>query len=456
MSNNPVVNRPVLLAFVVFFLAVAGVVASAALLLPEDDPDASMPSGLTGTPVTNPTPAFPTIPPLPAAPDPGRNVPEVTLIDTQYGGMIPLWERGYRVHEVVFNNETLYYVRFPVVTRVEDAEIIALELQSHSRHKLADGFNIAVSVNGDIAYSTSSGGAILDRFRRPGPDPGGSGRFQWSPDGRWLTSSEDYQGDGAPMKQYIMDFSFRAVTVREFAETLPCNCDGNPGVHWAPDSTRFEYTRIVGTPGQGERTSEIYEPWGLTKFASPEFLRWVSSSRYVAGGREENDGQYTIRDFVSGSSVNVGHVAALSPDSSLLASVAGPLGQTIAVQETNGSTLLTGLDGLPSEFSQDNKYLLASSSTGGCPGLNVYRVSDGQVHYCRTLAAGAFSPDSTKLAVVAVDPPNHLAPQTAEVWLIDLTTGSERRLATDLRGGLGCAKWSADSRYVAITFCPGV
>ena len=88
--------------------------------------------------------------------------------------------------------------------------------------------------------------------------------------------------------------------------------------------------------------------------------------------------------------------------------------------------------------------------------MNVYRISDGGLQYCRPSASGSFSPDGTKLAVVAVEPPNPLTPQTAEVWLVDLTTGLERRLATDLRGGLGCAKWSADSRYVVVTFCPGV
>jgi Tol biopolymer transport system component len=360
----------------------------------------------------------------------------------------------------VFHNDSLLYVRFPAATGVVDAEIMVLSLQSHRASKLADGYNIAVSVNGDIAYTTRAAdgnetGKVLDRFGREAPNPGGSGRFSWSPDGRWLTSSDGYRGTGVPMKQYIMDFSFGAVTVREFAETLPCNCDGNPGVRWAPDSTRFEYTRLIGSGDRIDRTSDIYEPWGLTHFPSPEFHIWVSSSRYVERGDWEG-GQYAIVDIASGFKTAVGRVAALSPDRMLVATIADSQRQTFDVEDTSGTTILAGLDGLPIEISKDGEHVLAASSYGACIGLNVYNVADGERTYCRALAKGSFSPDGTKLAVVALDPPNPVTPQVAEVWLVDLNTGAERRLAADLRGGLGCAKWSADSRYVAITFCPGV
>jgi WD40 repeat protein len=319
---------------------------------------------------------------------------------------------------------------------------------------------MAVSVNGDIAYTRRAAdgtetGAILDRFRRPAPNPGGATRFEWSPDGKWLASSDAYSGDGVPMKQYIMDFDFRTGRVREFAETLPCNCDGNPGAIWAPDSTRFEYTRLVRTGDGIERASDIYEPFGLVHFPAREFHMWISSSRYVERG-DWDAGEYSIVDIASGLRTAIGRVSVLSPDRVLVATIADSVRQTFDVQETDGSTILVGLGGLPFEFSQDGRYVLAGSTYGPCIGLNVYHVADGEGQYCRASAGGSFSPNSRKLAVVAVDPPNPVTPQTAEVWIVELDTGAERKMASDLRGGLGCAKWSADSRYVAITFCPGV
>ena len=168
----------------------------------------------------------------PAATDPHarawREGPETTLVDTQNGGTIRLWEPGYRIHETVFHGDYLYYVRFPTATGVAGAEVFEFNLSSQQPRKIIDGYNIAVSVNGDIAYSVwDSGGAhtaaIYARSGVTRPSQDGIGMFAWPP-GRWLTYSGGYRGDILPIEQFILDTTtFRT---REYAETMPCNCDG--------------------------------------------------------------------------------------------------------------------------------------------------------------------------------------------------------------------------------------
>ena len=457
-------SRPFLLALVI--VVVAAVAGEGLLLSTDEDGSESALSPTqtlnTATPIPLPTPwMLPGQPPPIPTPDHRRNVPEVTLVDTQNGGTIPLWEPGYRIHEVVFQSDWLYYVRFPVATGVVDAEIMAFSLESHqSAYKLADGYNIAISVYGDIAYTVrhadgTDSGATLDRFWRPGPPPGGAGRFAWSPDGRWLTSSGGYLEYGVPIPQYILDYDFRTARVRQFAETLPCNCDGGPGVNWAPDSARFQLTRLVGAADLVERASDIYEPWGLTRFQTTNFHGWISPSKYIEQDNFES-GNYAIYDFLRGVRVAIERLAFHSPERSVIATIPDVTQQAFNVRGADGTMITSGLQGLPDGFSSDGRFVLAGSGSVECPGLNVYRVADGERLYCRTFGRGSFSPDSTRLAVVVGQPPHPLPSHASELWITDLKTGTERRLASDLRGGLGCAYWSPDSRYVVVAFCPGV
>ena len=453
-------------------IVVATAIAGGGLLLSADEEgseSALSPTQTVGTstPIPLPTPwVLPGQPPPMPTPDPVRNVPEVTLVDTQNGGTIPLWEPGYRIHEVVFQSDWLYYVRFPVATGVVDAEIMAFSLQSHqSAYKLADGYNITISVYGDIAYTVrhpdgTDTGATLDRFWRPGPPPGGAGRFAWSPDGRWLTSGDGYLGDGVPIPQYILDYDFRTARVRQFAETFPCHCDGGPRVLWAPDGARFQFTRITGVPGQGDYISEIYEPWNLTRVAAPQVYTWIDATSYIVMHQPPPEANY-IYIVATGQKTALPAPVLPSPYGPLLATLPGFDEVTFSVLAEDGSTIVAGLAGAPVEFSQDGKHIL-SLGDGGCGhGLNVYRIVDGGLVLCKGGAGGSISPDGTRVAAVATryvmhPPVGSATPQTSELWVIDLMTGSERQVASDLRGGLGCAYWSPDSRYVVVAFCPGV
>jgi Tol biopolymer transport system component len=338
---------------------------------------------------------------------------------------------------------------------------MVFNLQTHqSPRKLADGSNISISVNGDIAYTTHAPdgttiGAMLDRFGRQAPNPGGSGRFSWSPDGRWLASSSGYMGDGVPMPQYIMDFDFRTGRVRQFAETLPCNCDGGARVVWAPDSARFQFTRLTGSPSQRLPLSELYEPWGLTRVQAPSLLAWLDATHYSTLP-ESDEPRYSIYDVVTGARIPLSAAAVPSPSGDLLATREGPMNGTFVVLRTDGSLVLNELEGRFEAWSSDGSYILAATGEfGPRAGLRVFNHA-GNLVYSRDGAAGTFSPDATKLAAVESRFADPIHASTADLWIVDLATGIERKVASDLRGGLGCAKWSEDSRYVAVTFCPGV
>jgi hypothetical protein len=342
---------------------------------------------------------------------------------------------------------------------------MALELQSHSVHKLADGYNIAISVHGDIAYTVrnpdgTDAGATLDRFRRLGPPPGGAGRFAWSPDGRWLTSSDGYLGDGVPIPQYILDFDFRTARVRQFAETLPCNCDGGPRVLWAPDGARFQYTRIAGSASDRDYVSEIYEPWGLTRLEAPQVYTWIDSTRYTVMHQSPPDENY-IYDVVTGTRTPLPAPVLPSLYNPLLATLPGFSGSTFNIIRIDGSIVARNLAGTPVEFSNDGRHVLSLGSDAGCGhAINAYRIESGDLAYCKGYSGGSISPDSMRVAAVEtrylVEPAGAASPQTSNLWIADLATGTERLVASDMRGGLGCAYWSPDSRYVVVAVCPGV
>jgi hypothetical protein len=151
------VKRPIVLAIAAVIVAAVGVVASAFVLLPEDDaPGDEMPSGLAGTPIINPTPAFPVIPTPVPTPDPARNVPEVMLVDTATGKIRNLWETDHIVQQVEFSADGhwLYFVTYRKTSGPESATIQRLDLlNSGEPPEFIDrGFIMSLSSRGDLAY----------------------------------------------------------------------------------------------------------------------------------------------------------------------------------------------------------------------------------------------------------------------------------------------------------------
>jgi hypothetical protein len=267
------VSRPLLLALTVFVLTVVGVIASAVLLLPDDAPDDTMPSGLTGTPVVDPTPAFPTIPTLPPTPDPTRNVPEVTLFDTSMGTAFPLWQTNLFVPQVEFSADSkwMYFVAFQG-RDIDASEVYRIDLgnpQARPEH-IDRGFAMRISSRGDLAYIHIRGPGdyiptvlAADASRHELKAGIGGAAFVWSPDARWLAYSQGYQADQQTYEEYLVDA--KTWTQRTYTETLPCNCDSGARPIWSPDGSRFTYVRLtVNGP-----VSALFDPNTLTMTTAP-------------------------------------------------------------------------------------------------------------------------------------------------------------------------------------------
>jgi hypothetical protein len=447
------------------------------LLASGDPPDETALAPATASPDFTPPPAAAVAPPpgrpVVPTPEPGREGPEVTLVDTQNGGSIRLWQPGYRITEAVFEGEWLYYVRSPLAGGAEKAEVFAFSLTGHHEYKILDAFHIAVSVNGDIAFSVwdpsgAHSGGVYDRHGRIQMLAGGSGGFVWSPDGRWLTYSGGYAGDNAPIKQYILD----TVThqAREFAESLPCQCDGGPRPVWAPDSSRFMYRRAFVDANQQRRdANEVYDPASGQRFEIQDTFTWLSaSSVLVTDERRENDlyvRHHFVLDLRTGALTPVfepgwGSPSQLSPNQTMMAASDG---FTARIVDREGDLVLDGAPGEFRSWSDDGRFILTNAFRAAC-GLRVIRISTGQQAACvqsGPVSGGGFSPDSGRVALLEsrymVNPPTGSGtPVTSDLVIVDLATGTAKTAARDMRGHLGCAAWSEDGRYVLVHTCPGV
>jgi Tol biopolymer transport system component len=294
-------------------LAVAGVVASTVVLLPEDEPD-EMAIGPTSPPSVQATP----IPP-PPTPDPVRNVPEVTLFDVEKGQALALWQTDWFVRQALLspNGRWLYYVASPPRGDTGTENIYRIDLanpQAPAEH-IDRGWGMRISSQGDLAYLAFVG---TDDYRptvlaadgsRHELQPGvGFRAFVWSPDGRWLAYKGTPQDDGDTYPEYLLDT--RTWQQRTYAEPKPCQCDGNPVPMWSPDSTRFTYVKLTA---DGEEPL-LFDAATLTSVPSPRNKGWINNQSYIASTREGSALEFFTYNIATGHETQLAGPTYSSPD----------------------------------------------------------------------------------------------------------------------------------------------
>ena len=411
-----------------------------------------------------------------ATPEPGREGPETTLVEVDSKRTLRLWEPGTIVRDTVFSPDGhwLYFTRFDRDKGACAASLYRIDLHSAAllAQRITSGFGLAISSQGYIAFERCESndsetlhlllpnGEIRDLLA-----PGNWFSVRWSPDGRWLTYSSPYLGDGVAMPQTIIDT--QSWHERTFATTLPCNCDGGPVAIWAPDSNHFVYTSLLGRPPGETSATSLYDPKTLAHSPAPMALQWIGLNQYLGLELSEQGRQadYFVFDIETGTRSPIPGQATPASNSSLLAVPgSGPSTNRVSL---DGVEIVTGLQGFQPQWSPDSAYLATIAQQSDCGTAVLVYGADGRYLSCGSLGntgarnAPSFSPNSKSLAYLHTswleNPPRSSAtPMTSDLFVIDMASGSETRLASDLRGSsVSCVIWSPDSRYLVAGTCSG-
>ncbi len=423
------------------------------------------------TPPASSGPLLPHPPPPTPTREPGRGLQETTLIDLQTGQTTPLWQDDERVGRIAFSLDGRWLVFYRSRLGADSSfQLYRVDVRptSHQIEPLAKGFlysNDAFSFGGDLAFAQPQPDGS---FRAAVMLPDGTahqldspGHFTtWSPDGRWLSYEEDYHPDDSPMAQFLVDTE--TWQEQRIGASKPCHCDGNPRPIWAPDSAHYIYPYITGEIGVDSRgVYELREPLsGIAPRLIDRADGWLDSQHYVArvpSGNGDNSFGFFSVDVDTGESIplfmSTGHP---SPNWTRMA-----VGYSGGLQVVDRDGNATPVGGEFRGWSPDGRYLLTYDANSDCGsafvvyGPNNQRIGCAPVSADSSTWAFGFSDDS--FAYISASGEAVINPNIGgDVYVMDLTTGTARQVAHDLRGVTNCVAFSPDGRYLVAGYGCGV
>jgi Tol biopolymer transport system component len=404
--------------------------------------------------------------PAPTPTPSGHADPQALLIDLETGRRVTISAPGERVGRIAFSPDGrwLVFYRFEPVERA-DFEIYRVDLKALDLavEPWLDGlifFNsdLAFSNQGHFVFGTRDADEALwtevmaldgsvHRLGTPGHPT------SWSPDGRWLTYEEPYR-EGDLIDQYLVDTE--TWSERKIGESGACHCDSNPRPVWAPDSSKFIYTYIVGEIPDAYSVSEVHFLDGSTSVEVEDDRGWLDSQRYVTRVYDEDSYDIVAVDLASGARTLL--FEANSRERSLRMSPNNDLFFTEGTLLDSNGDFVASVPGGYRRWSPDGQHIVTFSNGTSCG--RGYRVQaiDGELIGC-----GPYPPEGSPFEFdVENNAFAYLVPGDPEVdfmlsaYVLDFETGDRTTIVEDFVATSTCIELSPDSRYVVIGHACGV
>jgi len=453
-----------------FIFGLIGLLLAASALGVACDSDENAPNVSPDPPtVTSTTQVVPTAQsqPTPTPPPAQTALPQTVLFDLTSGRSLPLAPPGERSGSIAFSPDGRWLAYYQQHGDIEmpTFEIYRIDLESPDlkpeliyEDGFLFGFLEAFSSKGDFAF------IAMDEERTRWPAvmrPDGSvyrlsnpGHItSWSPDGRWLTYGDFYQGEdedgeNTPITQYLVDTD--TWEEREVGDSGPCNCDSNPRPIWAHDSSKFIYTHIEGEFPDSYSVHEVHFPDGRTPVEIEDDRGWLNAERYITRVYDEDTYDVVAVDFATGTRT------LLFEDNprgrSLWMSPAEPLffteGQLL---NTNGDVVASVPGGYRS-WSPDGQHILTFSNGTSCGRGYRVQAKDGELIGCGPYdrRGSPFDYDLKDDAFAYVVPTILEIEFAVDVYVLDFATGELALVAEDFVAASTCIELSPDSRFVVI------
>lgn len=427
------------------------------------EPAASVdPSGL-GMPAPTPTPSRTAF---------GQTV----LIDLESGRSVPLTPPGERSGSIAFSPDGRWLVYYARHGSLESPsyDIYRVDLAStglQAEHFYEGGsfgrlvYPSVFSSMGDLAFfDRDDDGESRPAVMRPDGSVhrlANEGHItSWSPDGRWLTYEEPYRedadGNEIPIAQYLVDTETWGE--RKIGESGACHCDGNPRPVWAPDSSKFIYTYLVGEIPNGHAVAEVHFPDGRAPIEIEDRRGWLDSERYIARVYDEDSYDIVAIDLDTGART------LLFEDN--------PRGRTLWMSPTNDlffadGTLLNSngdvVASVPGGFrrwSPDGQHVITFSHGTSCGRGYRVQTTDGELIGCGPYPEEGspfeFDVQNDAFAYIVPGYLPELDRFLVNAYILDFATREHKVIVEDLIAASRCIELSPDSRFVVIGHACGL
>jgi Tol biopolymer transport system component len=298
--------------------------------------------------------------------------------------------------------------------------------------------------------------------------------ISWSPNSRWLAYGEGYKGDGQRMATVVVDTQTWEEHIVGYR--LPCSCDAPNDVRWSPSGRYLFYpydeaggSRVLST-GDWQTVMMTSSAWWAPDedvlYRAEQVTQEPPVYSFVRHDIETGASKELLRERFHPS------LQAMSPDGRRFAvpeSAQGRNDSAFRIIDSAGNVLLDGIAGGFEAWSADGRYIVAAmpSSCGrgkalldASTGQELGCLQDGSMFGFRTREA--FSPTAPVVAYVVSRPVSGQVigprtPLTSDVFVLDLVSGQERRVLTDVRGQMHCVEWSPDGRWLIVDdWCDGI
>lgn len=401
--------------------------------------------------------------------------PQTLLIDLESGRSVQLTPPGERSGRVAFSPDgrwlVYYKVHGPPERQTFDLYRIDLAMPERNADLLYErslffDFPDAFSSTGDFGFMTMDD----DRTRWPAVrrSDGSVHRLanpghvtSWSPDGRWLTYEEFYQedadGNEIPIPQYLVDT--HTWEERKIGESAACHCDANPRPVWAPDSSKFIYTYLVGGIPDIEAISEVHFPDGQPPVEIERSHEWLDAERYITRADDEASNAYDILaiDFATGTRTALiednprGRSLWMSPAHDLVFAEG-------KLFDTNGD-VVASVPGGYRAWSPDGQYIVTFSNGTSCGRGYRVQTTEGELVGC-----GPYEPEwspwegfdiqNDAFAYgVTTRPEVEFA---VNAYVLNFATGELTLVAEDFVAASTCIELSPDSRFLVVGHACGL
>jgi Tol biopolymer transport system component len=388
------------------------------------------------------------------------------LIDLANGRSLPLAPVGERSGRVAFSPDgrwMVFYLR-EGPRESQTSTIYRIDLTSPDLE--IEPFYENASFSDSPGYSSRGDLAIVARdddgtSRAAVLHPDGSvHRLQqsghvtsWSPDGRYLTYEEPYR-EGELIDQYLVDT--QDWSERKIGESGPCNCDGNPRPVWAPDSSKFIYTYLVGEVPDGYAVSEVHFPDARPPVQVEDDRGWLDADRYIIRVYDEDSYDIVAVSLTTGARTPL--FENNPRDRSLWMSPNHDLSFTEGTLLNSQGDVVASVPGGFRRWSPDGQHIVTFSNGTSCG--RGYRVQaiDGTLIGCGPYPpeGSPFNLDLTNDAFAYVVPTDIEVEFAENAYVLDFATGKRTQVLADFVAASYCVQLSPDSRFLVVGHACGL
>ena len=275
----------------------------------------------------------------------------------------------------------------------------------------------------------------------------------WSPDGRYLTYEEPYR-EGELIDQYLVDT--QDWSERKIGESGPCNCDGNPRPVWAPDSSKFIYTYLVGEVPDGYAVSEVHFPDARPPVQVEDDRGWLDADRYIIRVYDEDSYDIVAVSLTTGARTPL--FENNPRDRSLWMSPNHDLSFTEGTLLNSQGDVVASVPGGFRRWSPDGQHIVTFSNGTSCG--RGYRVQaiDGTLIGCGPYPpeGSPFNLDLTNDAFAYVVPTDIEVEFAENAYVLDFATGKRTQVLADFVAASYCVQLSPDSRFLVVGHACGL